>query len=155
MKKIENRSTFGEVMNNIVVPCFLTHSVYRCNSKSGIERVQALSDISRSRYVAIATQPVHRLQIRQIVHNWGHPLPFPKLHSGPCSMDMRPRTDTDRHTHTHTHRRVTTVHYFRVVYATHAKCKQDSKVRALTAAVIKCTVGLLSCKTARRNAYIK
>jgi len=23
----ENRSTFGEVMDNIVVPCFLTHSV--------------------------------------------------------------------------------------------------------------------------------
>ena len=28
VKKIENRSTFGEVMDNIVVPCFfLTHSV--------------------------------------------------------------------------------------------------------------------------------
>jgi len=36
----------------------------------GIERVQALADISRSRYVAIATQPVHRLQIiRPIMHN--------------------------------------------------------------------------------------
>jgi len=27
VKKNENRSTFGEVMDNIVVPCFLTHSV--------------------------------------------------------------------------------------------------------------------------------
>jgi len=35
VKKIENRSTFGEVMDNIVVPCFfLTHSVVsdRCLS---------------------------------------------------------------------------------------------------------------------------
>jgi len=44
--------------------------------KPGTERVQALADISRSRYVAIAsryvaiaTQPVHRLQIRPMVHN--------------------------------------------------------------------------------------
>jgi len=28
VKKIENRSIFGEVVDNIVVPCFLTHSVY-------------------------------------------------------------------------------------------------------------------------------
>ena len=29
VKKFENRSTFGEVMDNIVVPCFfLTHGVY-------------------------------------------------------------------------------------------------------------------------------
>ena len=27
-KKIENRSSFGEVMDNVVVPCFLTHSVH-------------------------------------------------------------------------------------------------------------------------------
>jgi len=33
------------------------------------ERVQAFPDISRSRYVVIATKPVHRLQIRPIVHN--------------------------------------------------------------------------------------
>jgi len=37
--------------------------------KLGIERVQALADISRSRYVALATQPVHRLQIRPTMHN--------------------------------------------------------------------------------------
>ena len=28
-----------------------------------------LANISRSRYVAIASQPVHRMQIRPIVHN--------------------------------------------------------------------------------------
>jgi len=37
--------------------------------KLGIERVQAFANISRSRYVAIATLPVKRLQIRPIVHN--------------------------------------------------------------------------------------
>jgi len=30
---------------------------------------RVLANISRSRYVAIATQPVRRLQIRQIMHN--------------------------------------------------------------------------------------
>jgi len=35
----------------------------------GTEREQALADTSRSRYVVIVTKPVHRLQIRQIVHN--------------------------------------------------------------------------------------
>jgi len=35
----------------------------------GVEPVQALTDISRSGYVVIATKPVHRLQIRSIVHN--------------------------------------------------------------------------------------
>ena len=42
------------------------------NSKSikpDMHRVQALADISRSRYVAIATQPVHQLQIRPVVPN--------------------------------------------------------------------------------------
>jgi len=34
---------------------------------SGCKRVPA--DISRSRYVGIATQLMHRLQIRPIVHN--------------------------------------------------------------------------------------
>jgi len=41
---------------------------------SGIERVQPLADISRSRYVVIVTKSVQRLRIRSIVHNWraGH-----------------------------------------------------------------------------------
>ena len=58
--------------------------------------------VGRSCYVAIATQPVPRLQIRPIMHNYrGQPLPCPKLHPGPCScVGVRPRTD--RHTDTHT-----------------------------------------------------
>jgi len=41
------------------------------NLQLGIERVLACIryNISRSRYVAIETQPVHLLQIRPIVHN--------------------------------------------------------------------------------------
>jgi len=42
----------------------LKHAVRRTQNP-----VRIKLDISRSRYVAIATQPVHRLQIRQIVHN--------------------------------------------------------------------------------------
>ena len=38
-------------------------------SQPGIERVQPLADISRSRYVVIATKPVRRLQIRSIARN--------------------------------------------------------------------------------------
>jgi len=37
--------------------------------KPGIERVQALADMWHWRRVVIATQPVHRLQIRPTVHN--------------------------------------------------------------------------------------
>jgi len=40
-------------------------------TRSGIERAQGciLANTSGSRYVVIATQPVHRLQIRPILHN--------------------------------------------------------------------------------------
>jgi len=49
------------------------------------------------------SNPVHRLQIRPTVHNWGYPLPFPKLHPGPCSsVSMRRRTDTHTQTDTQT-----------------------------------------------------
>jgi len=50
---------------------FLNRALLRLNPalQPGIERVQAFADISRSRYVVIATKPVHRLQIRPIVHN--------------------------------------------------------------------------------------
>ena len=37
--------------------------------KPGVEWVQALTDISRSGYIGTARKPVHRLQIRPIVHN--------------------------------------------------------------------------------------
>ena len=40
-------------------------------NKPNIKRVQTLADISRSRCVTIATQPVHRLRKRRIAHNWG------------------------------------------------------------------------------------
>jgi len=40
-------------------------------SKPAIERVQALADVLRSRYVIIATKPVHGLQIRPTSHNCG------------------------------------------------------------------------------------
>jgi len=46
------------------------------------EYKHVLANVSRSRYVAIATQPLHRLQIRPIVHNWGHPLLLPQVTSG-------------------------------------------------------------------------
>ena len=47
--------------------CHATNRVKALKGKPGIEWVQALADISRSRYVAM--KPVHRLQICQIVHN--------------------------------------------------------------------------------------
>jgi len=80
--------------------------------KLGIERLQALADISRSRYVAVATQPVHRLQIRPIVQTTrGHPLPFPKLHPGPSSsVGLRLQTDTQ------TRRRAWPIYRSRRVY---------------------------------------
>jgi len=37
--------------------------------KTGIERVQAVAEISHSGYVVIATKAVHRFQIRPIVYN--------------------------------------------------------------------------------------
>ena len=84
-------------------------------NEPGRERVQALADISRSRYVAIATQPVHRLQIRAIVHNYGGiPYHSAKLHSRPCR-----HAAADRQT------RVTTIHFS--WSTTHAKCNKEQK----------------------------
>jgi len=65
-----------------------------------IERVQALADISRSRYAAIATQPVHRLQIRPTVHK-GVLHTIRPMGMSPCnSLGMRPGTvrQSDRQT---------------------------------------------------------
>jgi len=51
----------------------------------GTVHVVALADycwaLPRISSVAIATQPVHRLQIRPIVHIWGHPPPLPQVTS--------------------------------------------------------------------------
>jgi len=44
------------------------YSEYK-KERPGIEPVRALADISRSALRCIATKPVHRLQIRPIVHN--------------------------------------------------------------------------------------
>ena len=49
--------------NSDELPVVCGQFTYRASYK------HVLADISRSRYVAIATQPVHRLQIRPIVHN--------------------------------------------------------------------------------------
>ena len=71
---------------------------------------------------------MHRLQISQIVHNYGPPYHSPKLHPDPCSsVGVRPRTD--RQTDTQTDARD---HYtFRVVYTTHAKCNNNNKCTAV------------------------
>jgi len=72
------------------------------------EYKHVLTNISSSRYVAIAMQPVHRLQIRPIVHNYGHPYHSPKLHPGPCnSVGMRPPTDRQTRRQTMASRRQT------------------------------------------------
>jgi len=68
------------------------------------------------RYVAIATQPVHRLQIRPIVHR-GSLYHAPKLHPGPCSSVG---VAADRQTDTQT--RVTTIHF--ASSTNHAKCNE-------------------------------
>jgi len=44
VKKNENRSTFGEDMDNIVEPCFLTHSVYIYIVLCFIKRWQYICD---------------------------------------------------------------------------------------------------------------
>jgi len=64
-------------MGNIIVACFLlTDSVYVQEGSTFEDKnntrhrtSSALAGISRSRYDVIATKPVHRLQIRPIVHN--------------------------------------------------------------------------------------
>ena len=62
--------------------------------------------------VVIATKPVHRLQTRPIVHNWRAPLPFPKLHPGPCSnVGMRRWTDRQTDRHTDTQKAVANIHF--------------------------------------------
>jgi len=72
--------------------------------------------------VAIATQPVHRLQIRPIVHN---PYHSPKLQQGPWnSVGARPRTDTQ--TDTQTRVQLTTIHF--ASSTTHAKCNKSTLV---------------------------
>jgi len=66
-----------------------------CLYKPGIERVQALADISRSRYVVNET----RALIANLPNSGGsgHHYHSPKLHPGPCS-SVGMQQQTDRHT---------------------------------------------------------
>ena len=50
------------------------------------------------RYDVIATKPMHRLQIRPMVHNYWHPYHSPKLRPGLYSSSVRMQRGTDRHT---------------------------------------------------------
>ena len=70
LRKYE-QSTFLETANVCRLQAMLTFKFSQEFKITGIERVglQALVVISRSRYVVIATKPVHRLQIRPTVHN--------------------------------------------------------------------------------------
>ena len=93
-----------------------------------VRRAVGLADnrwaLPRTCSVAIATQPVQRLQIRPTA---GIPYQSSKLYPGPWnSVRMRRRivrqtqTNTHTHTHTHTQTRVTTIRF--ALSATHAKC---------------------------------
>ena len=57
------RVTHHTVQNSSDNPLECPVDIHHC------EYVGLLANISRSRYIAIATQPVHRLQIRPLVHN--------------------------------------------------------------------------------------
>jgi len=73
-------------------------------SKPSIERVQALTDISRSHYAAMAMQRMRRLQIRPMVHNYGVSstiLPsYIRIRAVLYGMRPRTNTQTDRDTQT-------------------------------------------------------
>ena len=61
-----------------------------------------------SHYIAVATQPVDRLQIRPIVHNQGASPTTPPSYTGVRTIVWacgRGQIDRHTHTHTHTHRR--------------------------------------------------
>ena len=87
---------------------FLTWDALTIMNQAQNEYQHALANISRSRYVAIPTQPVRGLQIRLIVHNQGHPLPLPQVTSG--SAQQCGHAFADRQTHIH-QTRVTTIHF--------------------------------------------
>jgi len=90
--------------------------------KPDTERVQALIDISRSRYVVIATKPDCKSAQQCKCTTRGTTYHFPKLPPGPCSsVGMRPRTD--RHTDTHIQTYVTIIHFASSM--TYAKCNKN------------------------------
>jgi len=81
----------------------------------GIQRVQALADISRLRYVVIAMKPVHQLQIHSIVHNEGAPPTIPPSYIWVVRTVVWTWGDGQTHAHTDT----CDQHTFRVVYNSH------------------------------------
>jgi len=92
-----------------------------CGGPSGLP----LGSATHFHSVAIATQPVHRLQIRPIVRNYrGHPIPLRQVTSGSvqyCRHAAEYR-QTHRLRHTDTQTRVTTIHFS--WSTTHAKCNE-------------------------------
>jgi len=78
---------------------------------------RALADISRSRYVVIATKTVHQLQIRPMMHNQGHPYHSLKSHPGPAVVWECVEGQTDTQTC------VTSIH-FASSNTTQAKCNK-------------------------------
>ena len=99
-----------------------TRSPQQIYNQAQSEYKHVLANILRSRYVAIATQPVHRLQIRPIVHNQGESPPFPQVTSG--FVQQCRHAAADRHTDTHTETRMTTKHF--ASSTTHAKCNKSN-----------------------------
>jgi len=123
---------FGKCLIHIV-RCFPVFIAFFCNCHPVVGWIMILTRHKASTsicwhfefaYVVIATKPVHRLQIHPILLNYRAPQPFPKLHPGPCSVGIWPRTyrHADRHTHTHTHTQtaVTNIHF--APSTTHVKC---------------------------------
>jgi len=94
-----------------------------CRTPRTLDQSQAYSEYKHSltfhirRYVVIATQPVHQLQIHSVVHNWRT---LPKLHPvhavvWECSKE---------HTDTRIQTAVTNIHFASAT--PHVKCNLDS-----------------------------
>jgi len=114
-------------INNAIVDsrcrprCTVSCIVYNDEVNQAHERVQALADILRSRYVFKATQPVNRLQIRSTVHNYGAPPTIPPSYIRVGAVVWAyARGQTHRQTDRQT--RVIIIHFASSMI--HAKCKQ-------------------------------
>ena len=79
------------------------HKSVLYQNEPDIERIEAVADILRSAYAVIATKSIHRLQIRQIVHNYRAPPTispsYIRVHAvvWECG-DGQPDTHTQAHT---------------------------------------------------------
>ena len=95
------------------------------NSKTTHRASTSTSDTSRSSCVVIATKPVHRLQVRPIVHNQRAPHTIPEITSGSYS-SVGMRRGTDRQTHRrawliHISRRLRLTRNVRIPWCVHCK----------------------------------